>query len=103
MYRRSYDYTTTLQEREDLINEAQYIIDIDGYFSFANDYPYDMCRDKKVKTDYIVVFYKYINIKVTDLINSALQDWYTVQINSSDNQTIPEIQHLHLIKIIDEN
>ena len=102
MFRRSYDYTITPEQREDLITEAQYIIDRDGYFSFSNDYPYDMCRNKKVKTDHIVVFYKYINMKVTDLIISSLQEWYTVQINSSDNQSIPEINHLHFIKVIDE-
>ena len=67
-----------------------------------NDYPYDMCRDKKVKTDHITIFYKNTR-DINFEIDHYLKQWYTVQINSSGNQSITEIQHLHFIKIIDEN
>ena len=73
-------------------------------YIIKNDYPYDMCRDKKVKTEHHTLFYNDIESNyISDRLSVYTKDWYTVQINSSDNQSILEIQHLHFIKIINEN
>ena len=85
MYRRSYDYTITPEQREEFMKWVKEWILKNWSSCIINDYPYDMCRDKKVKTDHFTIFYQRME-KVTDLINSALFSWYTVQINSSDNQ-----------------
>lgn len=101
MYRRSYDYNTTPEQRERFVEHIKNKLDDEWLFTIYNQYPYDMCRDKKVKTKHLTMFFNDFSKKVFDRINYYYYDWYTVQINSSDNQSIPEINHLHFIKIIE--
>ena len=99
-YRRSYDYTITPEQKEEFIKKIEKEIEHYWHSIIDNDYPYDMCRDKKVKTDHKTVFYKELYL-TNDVLNNNI--WYTIIKNSPKDQTIPEIQHLHFIKIIDEN
>jgi len=101
MYRRSYDYTITPEKKEDFMKHINDYLEEYPYYVHDNDYPYDMCCNKKVEVEHITYFYRDI-VGLYRVINKWVQDWYTVQINSTEHQSIPEIQHLHFIKIIDE-
>lgn len=102
MYRRSKDYTITPEQKEEFIDNVKFMIEqIYWFYIIDNDYPYNMCRDKKVKTEHLTMFYYdiwYVLPEIREYINK----WYSVQINSTEHQSIPEIQHLHFIKIIDD-
>jgi hypothetical protein len=102
MYRRSYDYTITPEQKEEFIKNILYYTGRRWHYIIGNDYPYDMCRDKKVKTKHEVMFFYEYNDDVIGQIKEYNSLWYSVQINSTEHQSIPEIQHLHFIKIIDE-
>ena len=103
-YRRSYEYTTAPEQREEFMKRVKTAIHVYWWpVVFPNNYPYDMFRDKKIKTKHNTLFFNKFNKLVVDEIEEYNSLWYTVIINSSDNQSIPEINHLHFIKTIDEN
>lgn len=103
-YRRSYDYTITQEQKEEFIKSVKLIMDWNYWFYLMkNHFEYDMCRDKKVKTEHITLFFHTWSAEIYQMIIDYNSLWYSVQINSTKDQSIPEINHLHFIKTIDEN
>lgn len=75
------------------------------YYSHVSNYPYDYDNVEKRNVKLLHVTMRYhenLKKELWDIIDAFVSDGFYAQENNEENQSIPEISHIHFLKEIDD-